>query len=152
MIISDLNKYIDSLNVDIAKLKASEKKTNLYFLIFSNFCYFQDCNHGASLASNVPTSPQHDMLQILKDKLKSLQSTLDQTVKERDGLKEVKLKRLFTKRHFLKVYVKIQSNKKLESENSILIQEMQRLKANLNERNSQLQKNKYYLNNLYLFN
>lgn len=96
--INRLNKYIDSLNVDIAKLK--------------------DCNHGASLASNVPTSPQHDMLQILKDKLKSLQSTLDQTVKERDGLKE--------------------SNKKLESENSILIQEMQRLKANLNERNSQL--------------
>ncbi len=68
--IERLNKYIDSLNADISKLKEN--------------------NSGSSCAqTNKPSSPQHDMLQILKVKLQNSQSSLEDVTRERDKLKEV---------------------------------------------------------------
>jgi hypothetical protein len=70
--IERLNKYIDSLNADICKLKEN------------------NTNSGSSTAqTNKQNSPQHDMLQILKVKLQNSQTSLEDVTRERDKLKEV---------------------------------------------------------------
>ena len=64
------------------------------------------------------SSPKNDILAIVKLKLQQTQNTLEETTEERDSLKE--------------------ANKKLESENTILMQDTMRLKLNLSEKNSQM--------------
>ncbi len=59
-----------------------------------------------------------DLLQTLKSKLQQAQTSLSETTIERDDLKEI--------------------NKKLESENSILMQDTIRLKLIINEKTSQM--------------
>ena len=54
------------------------------------FYIIKESNNGVSSA-NLSSSPQQDMLHILKDKLKTIQATLDETIKEKDKLKEVRL-------------------------------------------------------------
>jgi predicted nucleic acid-binding Zn-ribbon protein len=99
--IDRLNKYIDTLNVEIGKLKEQLTRAG---------------SNSALTAGS--TSPQIDMLQMLKSKLQTAQTELDASDREREELRE--------------------SNKKLDSENSILIQEIGRLRASLSEKNSQM--------------
>jgi hypothetical protein len=93
--VNRLNKHIDSLNIDITKLKES----------------------GNLVSASVPlcVSPSKDILQTLKTKLQFSQTSLEDSNRDRERLKD--------------------SNKKLESENSILMQDLVRLKSTLNEKN-----------------
>ncbi len=70
--IDRLNKYIDSLNDEITKLKAN-----------------QNNNNNGNLIST--SSPQYDMLHILKTKLQETQTSLDKNLKEKDELKAVRM-------------------------------------------------------------
>lgn len=79
------------------------------------------------------------MLQILKDKLQTTQQELENVTKDREALKEVNphiVKQL--KKSITTNLNEKKVNTKLDSENSILIQEINRLKAALNEKNSQM--------------
>lgn len=100
--ISRLLKYIDSLNLEVTKLKDSTK-------------YKSQSPHSSDPAQN-------DILHTLKNKLQQSLSNLNEVTIERDSLKE--------------------TNKKLDSENSILMQDTIRLKLAINEKNSQMS-NKY---------
>ncbi len=64
------------------------------------------------------SSSNPDLLQTLKGKLQQAQTALSETTIERDNLKEI--------------------NKKLDSENSILMQDTIRLKLIINEKTSQM--------------
>ena len=64
------------------------------------------------------SSSNPDLLQTLKGKLQQAQTLLSETTIERDNLKEI--------------------NKKLDSENSILMQDTIRLKLIINEKTSQM--------------
>lgn len=97
--ISRLNRQIDSLSQENIKLKETP-------------------THGSSNKYNQTTSPQQDMVQMLKTKLQQTQSAMDELQKENDKFKD--------------------ETKKLDSENSLLLQEVQRLKASLSEKNAQL--------------
>lgn len=73
----------------------------------------------ANISSNMsPNSAQYDMIQMLKTKLEQTQSSLEEAIKERNKLKEM--------------------NKKLESENSILLQDVSKLKVSLSEKSAQV--------------
>lgn len=63
-----LNKFIDTLNNEVSKLKDSNNSNNF---------------------SNVNTGPQHELLNTLKSKLQAAQSNLDESISERDKLREV---------------------------------------------------------------
>lgn len=84
------------------------------------------------------------MLQVLKDKLNSCQKDLDDVARDRDELSQVKIKLLSIQSlpYLSCMNVLIKTKKKLktklESDNSILIQEVARLKSELNEKNSQM--------------
>lgn len=99
--IGRLLKYIDSLNLEISKLKESAK-----------------CKPESPNLSD----PVQNDLKTLKNKLQQSLTNLSEITIERDSLKEV--------------------NKKLESENSILMQDTIRLKLVINEKTSQMS-NKY---------
>lgn len=66
--ITRLNKYIDSLNDEVSKLKDAAKGV---------------------VAPSSGSSPQHDMIQMLKTKLQTVQNNYDEISKERDELREV---------------------------------------------------------------
>ncbi|CAF0731671.1 unnamed protein product [Brachionus calyciflorus] len=106
--ISRLNNFINSLNDEITKLKENNK----------------NLGHGIS---HTISSPQHDMIQLLKNKLQILQKDLSDSIRERNELKEI--------------------NQKYDNENSVLNLENARLKAALSDKNSQVI-NKYTITSL----
>lgn len=95
--ISRLLQQIDSMDAEIAKFKVRTTKIDKRTIEVSCnwcFCALKEASKNinpANISSNMsPNSAQYDMIQMLKTKLEQTQSSLEEAIKERNKLKEVR--------------------------------------------------------------